>query len=257
MVKIAKSFEARHRNYLLKHWQKTKWGKNIRALKDSHAGERCFIVGNGPSLKMEDLEKLKNEYTFAFNRIYLSFDQVTWRPTFYCTQDIKLAKNSRGEILENISTEYVFAPIDLFWYEGIDLKTDYYFSPVRTGENKPGFSIDADQRIYTANTVAYTAIQLAVYMGFTDIYLIGVDHNFHTYQDKNGNIVHDDHVKDYFTEKYNSDQSELFVPRLDVSSLSYESAQEYAENNSVHIYNATRGGKLEIFPRVDFDSLEF
>ena len=61
----------------------------LRRFKNSHLGERCFIVGNGPSLKIEDLEKLyvNGEITFAFNMIYKIFDQTLWRPTYYGISD--------------------------------------------------------------------------------------------------------------------------------------------------------------------------
>ncbi len=36
-----------------------------------HHGQRCFIIGNGPSLQRTDLTKLKDEFTFGMNRIYL------------------------------------------------------------------------------------------------------------------------------------------------------------------------------------------
>ena len=56
------------------------WRRNtinqLRTLKDSHQGQRCFIMGNGPSLAKTDLSKLKNEFTFGMNRIYLAFPQM-------------------------------------------------------------------------------------------------------------------------------------------------------------------------------------
>ena len=201
------------------------------------------------------MEKLVNEYTFAFNRIYYIFDQTAWRPTFYCTQDAKIAKASAVEIREKITTPYLFAPINLKWYEDVDISSDYFFSPKQAGEQVPEFSEDIPRYIGVGNTVAYTAMQLAVYMGFSKIYLLGVDHSFQTYQDKDGNIIVDPNAKDYFCDQYNQDKDQLFIPKLDISTLSYMAAQAYAESHPVTIYNATRGGKLEVFPRVDFDFL--
>lgn len=242
-------------NYQLTHFASTRWGQNLHSLKDKYTGKRCFIIGNGPSLRPEDLDKLVNEYTFAFNRIYYIFDQTPWRPTFYCTQDAKIARASAEKIQKEISTSYVFAPINLKWYENVDINSDYFFSPKQAGEEVPEFSEDIPSRIGVGNTVAYTAMQLAVYMGFREIYLIGVDHSFHTYQDQSGNIITDSTAKDYFCAEYNQDKDRLFIPKLDLSTLSYLAAQEYAQTHPVKIYNATRGGKLEVFPRVDFDSL--
>ncbi len=254
-MNIVASVDARWKNYQLHHFEKTRWGKNLKALHGKYAGKRCFIIGNGPSLTAADLDKLKEEYTFAFNRIYCIFDQTDWRPSFYCTQDSKLAKTSSDEVKKQITTPYIFAPINLTWYEGVDIQSEYFFSPKQAGENVPDFSEDISNWIGVGNTVAYTAMQLAVYMGFSEIYLLGVDHSFQRYQDKNGNVVVDPNAKDYFSEKYNQDKDQLFIPKLDVSTLSYMAAQEYAQEHPVKIYNATRGGKLEVFPRVEFDTL--
>lgn len=256
-MNIVKSLQERHRNYCLRHFSTTEWGKRLQGLKGKYIGQRCFIIGNGPSLKAEDLDKLKDEYTFAFNRIYYIFDQTDWRPAFYCTQDDKIAASSIHEINSRIATPYVFAPINLKWYYGIDLHTDYFFNQRQPKSEKeaPEFSEDISSWIGAGNTVAYTAMQLAVYMGFTEIYLLGIDHSFHTYLDQNGNVVTDSNAKDYFCEDYNADKEPLFIPRLDISTLSYVAAQKYAETHPVKIYNATRGGKLEAFPRVDFDTL--
>lgn len=256
-MNISESFEARIKNYYLQHFEKTSYGRKLKKLKGKYIGQRCFIIGNGPSLNVTDLEQLKNEYTFAFNRIYLIFNQTSWRPTFYCTQDEKIVSSSLKEIKSKIDTQFVFAPINLKWYYGLELGTEYYFSQIQVQSERecPEFSEDISHKIGLGNTVAYTAIQIAVYMGFKKIYLLGLDHSFHISQDLAGNIVVDPDAKDYFCTEYNEDKESLFVPKLDVSALSYVSAYKYAKVHDVEIYNATRGGKLEIFPRVEFDSL--
>lgn len=254
-MQIVRSIIARSKGYRLRHFQSTKWGKNLRTLKGKFSGKRCFIIGNGPSLSAQDLDRLREEYTFAFNRIYYIFDQTAWRPTFYCTQDIKIAQSSASEICQEIQTPYIFAPINLKWYYNVPLETNYFFCQKQAGDCVPSFSDDISCWIETGNTVAYTAMQLAAYMGFEQIYLLGIDHSFQRYQDASGKIIVDNESKDYFCDQYNSDKNELFIPRLDLSTLSYIAAQEYTKTHPVKIYNATRGGKLEVFPRVDFDSL--
>lgn len=258
-MNILKSIDARKKNYYLKNYEKTTYGKNLLTLKNKYKGKRCFIIGNGPSLKAKDLDRLKDEYTFAFNRIYYMFDQTDWRPTFYCTQDIKIAQSSWKEIEDNIKTPYIFAPINLNWYYDVKLNTKYYFNQKQTEKETdlPFFSEDIVKEIGVGNTVAYTAMQIAVYMGFTEIYLLGIDHNFKVSQDRDGNVIVDNTVKDYFCDKYNEDKENLFIPKLDVSTLAYVSARQYIDHHpNVKIYNATRGGKLEVFERIEFDSIE-
>jgi hypothetical protein len=55
----------------------------LAGLKDAYRGKRCFIIGNGPSLKRTDLTKLQGEYTFGMNRIYLLFPELGFTTTFF------------------------------------------------------------------------------------------------------------------------------------------------------------------------------
>ena len=117
------------------------------------------------------------------------------------------------------------------------------------------FSDNIAKYVVNSKTVVFTAIQFAVYMGMKEIYLMGVDHHFHTSINSQGEIVVDPTAKDYFSDDYNRDRENLYIPNTDLSTLTYVAAKEYADTHGIEIYNATRGGKLEVFPRVDFDFL--
>ncbi|QOR65481.1 DUF115 domain-containing protein [Cytobacillus suaedae] len=233
----------------------SKNGKSIKELKDVHLNKRCFIIGNGPSLSIDDLTKLKNDVTFAFNRIYYLFDQTEWRPTYYCSEDDKTIFKSREEI-NNLKVENKFFPVNFPRDYKIQFNNaKYYVFKFGDRNVEPKFSDDIVKGIYWGNTVAYTAIQIAVYMGMKEIYLLGIDHNFSKMVNDKGEIIFDKTVKDYFTEKYNTDKDDLYIPNVEVSTRAFLAAKKYAEQNKIKIYNATRGGKLEVFQRVDFDKL--
>ena len=85
--------------------------------------------------------------------------------------------------------------------------------------------------------------------------MIGVDHHFRTTVNNKGEIVIDDKVKDYFTDKYNEDKDKLYIPNTEKSTLTYVAMKRHCDQRGIRVYNATRGGKLEVFPRVEFDSL--
>ena len=95
-----KSIEARTQSYVLNHFEKSKYVKRLRMLKDTHLGEMCFIIGNGPSLSADDLEVLhkNNVLSFGFNRIFLMFDKTNWRPDFYVSQDEKMLFNCQNDV---------------------------------------------------------------------------------------------------------------------------------------------------------------
>jgi hypothetical protein len=233
----------------------SKNGKTIKTLKNIHLGKRCFIIGNGPSLTKEDLNKLKNEITFAFNRIYYIFDKTDWRPTYYCSEDDKTIFNSKEEI-NKLKIDNKFFPVNFPWDYKIHFKNaKYYIFKFGDRNREPEFSEDIVKGIYWGNTVAYTAIQIAIYMGIKEIYLLGVDHNFSKMVNDKGEIVIDETAKDYFSENYNSDKNDLYIPNIETSTRAFTAAKNYADTRNIKIYNATRGGKLEVFERVDFEKI--
>ena len=89
---ICQSLTARRQNYTIRYYSNSKFGKKLSQFRNIHSGKRCFLIGNGPSLRASDLDTLHRagEITFAFNRIYNIFDQTEWRPTYYISQDEKM-----------------------------------------------------------------------------------------------------------------------------------------------------------------------
>ena len=225
--------------------------KQLEKFKNVHKGQRCFIVGNGPSLITADLEKLKGEFCFASHRIYNIFEMTDWRPTYYCAQDFKLIKTSYKEIEKMEIKDKFVAIIKVGRYPKLK---DCQLVHIITEQFYPGmpqFSNDIANGIYEGFTVSYMCIQLAVYMGFKEIYLLGIDHNYSKTTLPSGEVVNNQGVKDHFSE---NDKIEN-IPQLYKSILAYEKAKTCESQYGYKIFNATRGGKLEIFERVDFDSL--
>ena len=122
------------------------------------------------------------------------------------------------------------------------------------------FSKKADRFIYDGNTVTYMSIELAAYMGFSEIYLLGVDHNYPILRDNSGKVTVDKTVAAHFYEtaddNYGDDSKHFKSAAIELVTKMYETAEKYSRDfGSFRIYNATRGGKLEVFERVEFDSL--
>ena len=241
-----------------KHYHLLPWGRRLRMLKDVHHGKRCFIIGNGPSLSASDLTCLyeHDEITFGFNRVFHIFSDTPWRPTYYMSQDDKMLKGCVSDV-ERLTAKIKFVPIEMPWYYGIKVKgAHYYHTENGEVEGVLKFSDEIDKCVVLWGTVVYSAIQFAAYMGIKEIYLIGVDHHFQKTLNMKGEIVIDPTAKsDYFCKAYDADKDELYIPNTDRTTQIYEAAKCYADQRGIKIYNATRGGKLEVFPRVEFDSL--
>lgn len=219
--------------------------KKIEKFSNLHKGKRCFIVALGGSLREEDLNKLhdNNEISFSMNRIYKAFDNVEWRPDYYICADRKGLELMEDDILKmQVKNKFLVnsgVNIDKFKDENV-YRTNIVVLKTKSGLTK--FSDDCSRRVYVGGTVVYGCIQLAAYMGFSEIILLGVDFDY----DHNSSAKH-------FYEKGKNTGSGTFDK--DEVVLAFNLAKEYAEEHGIRIVNATRGGKLEIFDRVDFDSL--
>lgn len=235
--------------YKMKRRMRTKDGyQEIQRYKNKHKGERCFILATGPSLRIEDVKKLEYEYTFGMNSICMLFDQLGWETTYYGVQD-------KGVFLKLFETYKKFTQTILFIGDGIDKKYRKDLRHIPFAINylnhkhsykhlNTKFSLDAFKQVYDGYTITYSLIQLAVYMGFKEIYLLGNDCSYSK-----------DPRKQHFMDFGHYDSSTLTA--RDRILFAYQYADNYLKNSDVTIYNATRGGELEIFPRVDFDSLNF
>lgn len=231
-------------------------------LKDKHKGQRCFVIGNGPSLNERDLECLKDEVTFAANRIYKIFDKTSWRPTYYFCMDYE-EYGADHEKINKIQADLRFVPIERAIAAGrIYDEITYYHQKTNETQLKEGrcvinaetkFSYDCEEIVYGGRTVLYDALQMALYMGFSEIYLLGVDCAYRLEMLEDGRIIETNH-KDYFSDDYLEALEESSVPTFAMI-RSFQKAKEACESKGVSIKNATRGGKLEVFERVDFDTI--
>ena len=240
--------------------------EQIRKYRNRYNGKRCFIIGNGPSLTAADLDKLKGEFCFAANRIWLMYDKTTWRPAFYMCQDWNMIRGEKDRIREDPGP--VFLGYDGLYKFGLQFDNAIAYlcdkRPCTKRENPMPFSIDCDQYVVDGTTVTYSSIQLAAYMGFSEIYLLGVDNSFQYTMDKNRKITRDESVKEtYFDSRYKEvfnqfgqGKNKAFgVNDPEMCHMIYTTARNACEKLNIKIYNATRGGKLEVFERINLDAI--
>ena len=215
----------------------------LKQYKDIHKGERCFIVGTGPSLKMEDLEKIKGEYSFSVNSIVLSFPDTTWRPTYYAIGDSFGYEKLKTAIREaNMPT--IFCGIS---NKVMTPKMDVKFIPYPVNlldhgkmipEHINKFGGDAFKVVYDGHSITYSAMELAVYMGFKEIVLLGIDCDY-------SKAVN--HIKAYSVQ---TDINAAYLMRE-----SYKVARKWTDVHDVKILNATRNAKLDVFEKVELEDI--
>ena len=229
-------------------------------LKDKYKNRRCFIVGLGPSLRVADLDLLaeNHEYTFSMNRCYRLFDKTAWRPDCYVVSDAKACTSetmsaidsmlSAGTTVAYSRSEISGMPKDALYFKVnfIDfIMRNSMKRKYRTRAHDCLLSTDAYEYVYAGSSCAHTIIQLAYYMGFSEVYLLGTDCG--TSSDKKSYCEGLGSVKN---NAYIKGEGQLMIK-------DFQSIKDDIEHKNLdfHIYNCTRGGALEVFPRIGLDNI--
>ena len=241
--------------------------RRVRRFKDCHQDRRrCFLVGNGPSIRYQDLTRLRGEIVFVTNSFALHTQYEEIAPTYYCVSDPRVfvggVNPEWGRLMkQKTQTTVKFFPLvaakRTIRREGLFHGHPVYYLNY-TGHNKiwelGTMSLDVVREVYTGDSVIIDfCLPLALYMGFSEIYLLGCDTDYGL-----------DQAEDY-SQGYFYDVKQVTSPRQTIDYhrqywyrnviTSYEVARRLFEQHGCRIYNATTGGKLEVFPRVDFARL--
>lgn len=235
----------------------------IAAFYNAFKGKRCFIIGNGPSLNKHDLSLLKDEYVFAVNSFFYKTDETGFKPTFFVVEDNAVMQENI-ERIRAYEVPFKFFPTN---YKRLHPEGDnvYFFRMNRGFYEKsspnycvPRFSTDASKVLYCGQSVTYINLQLAYFMGFTEVYLIGMDFDYQipsSHERRGDLIISTTDDPNHFHKDYFGKGKTWKDPKLDRVAMNYRQAKLVYEAVGRKIYNATIGGKLEIFERVDYDRL--
>ena len=221
----------------------------LREYENKFQGERCFIIGNGPSLRNTDLSKLKNEYTFGMNRIYLAFAEMGFPTSFFVSINDLVIQQTAADI------QQLKMPRFIAWrsHQWLQPSQDLYF--LYTTYTGPRFSKKATGRLWEGATVTFTALQLAYYFGFKEVILIGVDHSFVTKGKPNETVVSQGDDPNHFNPAYFGKGFRWQLPDLETSEMAYRLARSAFEKDDRKVLDATVGGQLTVFPKVEYGRL--
>lgn len=224
--------------------------KSLLEYKNKYKGERCFVVCTGPSLTNEDLELIKDEYTFGMNSIVKKYGEFEFRPTFYGIQDYMVY----GALEEEITNSYkdkknVFVADRVCFHYKVDPAWNIFPLNVSYHAYKKWFknefcgkiSSNIYRLVYCNFSITHSLIQIAMYMGFDEIYLIGADCSFSTKKPL------------HFAEHGVVDLTLDTARERNI--VGYEAIKKYADRKGIRVCNATRGGELEVFSRVELESV--
>lgn len=222
---------------------------DIRDLRNAFADKRCVIIGNGPSLNKTDLALLDGTWSIGTNRIYLLSGRIGADPTIYCCVNPNVIDQFGGDIAGVRSIKFL-----------CDHRREL------VGEDGKTFFIQSDPRIsfvgdlaqlrwHEGWTVTYCAMQVAFYLGFSEVVLIGVDHYFPRTGEANKLVEETVADSNHFDPAYFGPGTKWQYPDLERSERSYRMARDQFEMDGRRIYDATVGGRLSVFPKVEFESI--
>jgi len=225
----------------------------VARLRNVHRGRAGWIVGNGPSLRRMDLSVLAGEITFCCNSIFLLFDRIDWRPTYYFVEDVLVAEDNASTIAGLRGMHKIF-PRDLRRLFREDPETTYVEFIRGDYLGFPRFSDRCDRCVYWGGTVLYMMLQLAAWMGCNPIYIIGADMTYAVPEGVEGNvIVSSAEGVNHFHPAYFGPGKRWHKPNVPRMIRCIAHARRHLADRGVGVYNAGLGGNLDVLPRVAYD----
>lgn len=224
----------------------------LAALCDLHAGERCVLLANGPSLARTDLSAVKQVPSIGMNRIYLHFPTMGFETSYFVAINELVLGQFGAEIgpltmpkFVNWTMRAAFDP----------LAANLYFLRLRLAL-ADGFSAQLTRAVDTGGTVTFVALQLAYYLGFKQVILVGLDHRF-SQQGEPNKTEQRKQLKDadHFHPNYFPTGSHWQLPDLRRSELAYQLARQAFEADGREILDATIDGACTVFPKVSLEKV--
>lgn len=219
---------------------------DITDFHNKHRGETCVVIGNGPSLDKTPMKELGSRYaTFGSNFIY----RKPFIPTYYACVD--------GEMCLAIDNRWPYEPESFIRAEFTDNRNDKDHSIYPIVAN--GFSVDINNFVVMGGTVTYVLLQIAFYMGFGTVLLVGVDHNYQSAGKltPGSQFIAGKKDPDHFTpadgKPYFIPGKKFNAPEVQGTTRSYEIARDIYTQAKRRIINLTPGTKLNVFEKGTFE----
>lgn len=230
----------------------------IESLKDKYKGKRIFVVATGPSLTIDTLNRLMEagEICISCNGIFKLFDKTKWRPDYYVMDDYWLIKKyisdfpdvkidtigRKGTVLAEKCKGFIpysenmqhtgYIPVCYFdhWYTHYS-RFFHYNRKITLG-------------VFDFYTVTNFAINIADYMGASEVYLLGVDCDY------TSTSIHAGESDAILTEEQKKNNIEMEKGMLN----GYEKLNCLI-GNKIKIFNLNPSGKVDVFPRMTLEEV--
>lgn len=232
-----------------RHYRRSEDYARLVSLRKQMRGEVAYLIGNGPSVRVEDLDQLVGRPSFCCNRFYLAYDQMQFRPTFTLSGDRQVVEDFGELIVANAGGDVIFTT-----EAKPDLQNCCWVPSVSNG-SRLMLQQDGLARITPGGGTLLAAIQIGYFFGLRKFVLYGVDHNFkfdenEAAEDEFRSASGDEN---HFIKNYRSGKS-WCPPAMQLIEDSFRFADKSLRKQGGFLVNATRGGKLEVLERIEFEA---
>ncbi|GGZ15951.1 hypothetical protein GCM10011614_33490 [Novosphingobium colocasiae] len=221
----------------------------LERLRDSCAGECVVVICNGPSLNRVDMNLVKEQKSICMNRSYIMFDSWGFVPTYFTSINHLVL----DQFSEDIKGLEMVKFVDFTHRRKLPENDGFLYFRIPPSF-RDSFQPDLTRPITSGGTVTYVSLQLAFYMGFAKVIIIGMDHRFSAVGTPNASEIRsaekdDDHVHpDYFPKGI-----KWQLPDLYRSELAYREARTMFEKNGRRIIDATIDGACNVFEKMPLE----
>lgn len=220
----------------------------LASLRNRHAGQRCVVVANGPSLNRMDLRFLRRETTIGLNKIYLGLRRFGFSPRYYVAVNAKVLQQSAEAIRRLPSVKFLGQHA-----AAAGLCEDGLTYIVRSAAPELRFSTDLSSGFHEGWTVTHAALQVAYHLGFCEVVLIGLDHRYHYDGPPNAaRVMHGDDPNHFCPDYFGGGQT-WDNPDLESAEESFRHARAAFEAHGRKVLDATVDGACNVFPKVSYE----
>lgn len=239
------------------------------ALRNRHRGQRCFIIATGPSLRQQDLTGLRDEICIGVSNLFVHPHYNTFKPRYHCIAPFHPPITDQGwqqwmdEMDRGLGTETAIffglqdrhrnlrgsrfsnRPVHFLKFTGLLPST-----VIESG-------VDLTRALPAPSSVTIMALYVAIYMGCSPIYLLGFDHD-HILHINVSTHCYDEHQhalnRAGYNEYFQTDLSDICANYCRLWDQ-YKALRRLVSKLDYHIFNATPGGMLDVFPRANYGEL--
>jgi hypothetical protein len=240
----------------------------LSSLRDKHKGQRCFIIANGPSLNDLNIDYLKDEITLGCNGIFNRFNEWGFHTNYYFIEDnvqtelrVKEVSKLKGPIkFIGLHNNYCFPFFNDLNYFHVPIRGNMDYTS--SEDLYPQFSLDVAAITYFGGTITYIMLQFAYHLGFDEVYIVGLDHDYGKLPEifppgkikvtkENYAMVQQCH----YDKNYYQIGDTLGVPHVEAQNSAYEKANKIFNQSGRKVFNASSNTKLEVFEKVKYENL--